>query len=168
MKFGQLIEYININILLHKSSKKCGRDTSSRPLFVFWKSFIWVKTKCSAAWFQYISIALNLVYIENKHLKNLGHRSRDILNFGFSEKDLEYDFSRKLFLMSYSINWTNFVVWLPLILEILGNVYIAIVCFPGYDIINFEIIFIFLIKPFSYMQKNWRQKFKYLENEKSS
>ena len=44
---------------------------------------------------------------------------------------------------------------------------IAIVCFPGCDIIGFEINLIFLIKPFLYMTKKSRQKFKYLEKEKS-
>ena len=44
---------------------------------------------------------------------------------------------------------------------------IAIACFPGCEVINFEINFIFLIKPFFYMTKNSKQKLKYLENEKS-
>ena len=39
--------------------------------------------------------------------------------------------------------------------------YIAIVCFPGCDVMNFE------IKPFLYMTKKSIQKLKYLENEKS-
>ena len=45
--------------------------------------------------------------------------------------------------------------------------YIAIVCFPGCDIINFEINLIFLIKSFFYMTEKSRQKFKHVENEKS-
>ena len=44
---------------------------------------------------------------------------------------------------------------------------IAIVCFPGRDVINFEFNIIFLIKPFLYMAKSTRQKFKCLEKEKS-
>ena len=43
---------------------------------------------------------------------------------------------------------------------------IEIVCYLGCNIINFEVILIFLIKPFLYMTKKSRQKFKYLENEK--
>ena len=35
LKFGQLIEYNNRNIFLQKSCRKWGRETSSRPLFVF-------------------------------------------------------------------------------------------------------------------------------------
>ena len=96
-------------------------------------------------------------------------------NFGFSEKGLEivspphfvYDFSRKIFLMLYSINWPNFIVWLSLLLHILGNMGIAIARFPGCDDLNFEINVIFLIKPFLYKTKKSRQEFEYLENEKN-
>ena len=38
-----------------------------------------------------------------------------------------YDFSTKRFLMLYSIKLPNFIVWLPLFLEILANICIAIV-----------------------------------------
>ena len=37
MKYGQLIEYNKRNILLQKSYRKCGIETSSRPLFVFFE-----------------------------------------------------------------------------------------------------------------------------------
>ena len=50
--------------------------------------------------------------------------------------------------MLYYINWPNFFAWLPLVLEILGNMFIAIVCYPGCDVMNFEINLIFLIEPF--------------------
>ena len=39
-------------------------------------------------------------------------------------------------------------IWLTLLLEILGNMCIAIVCYPGCDIMDFEINFIFQIEPF--------------------
>ena len=53
-----------------------------------------------------------------------------MLNFEFLEKGLGivslppfvYDFSRKMFLMLYPINWPNFIAWLLLLLEILVNV----------------------------------------------
>ena len=32
-----------------------------------------------------------------------------------------YDFSTKMLLMLYAINWSNFVVWFSLLLEILDN-----------------------------------------------
>ena len=76
-----------------------------------------------------------LAYNKNKLYKTLEYWSRDMLNFNFSEKGLAlvspphfaYDFSRKMFLMLQSINWLNFIVWLPLLLEILGNMCIKIV-----------------------------------------
>ena len=49
------------------------------------------------------------------------------------------DFSRKIFLMLCSVNWTNFFVLLSLFLEISDNMCVAIVCYPVCDIINFEI-----------------------------
>ena len=60
MKFGQLIEYLKRNIFLEKLCKKSGRGTSSSPLFIFLKTFVLGKSKLSAAWFHYISIALKL------------------------------------------------------------------------------------------------------------
>ena len=58
-----------------------------------------------------------------------------MLNFDFLDKGLGivspahfvYDFSTKMFLMLYSINWPNFIAWLALLLEILGNMCIAII-----------------------------------------
>ena len=62
----------------------------------------------------------------NKLCKTLDYWSRDMLNFDFLQKGLglvspphfRYDFSRKIFLMLYSINWPNFTAWLFLLLEI--------------------------------------------------
>ena len=98
-----------------------------------------------------------------------------MLNFNFLEKGLRivspphfvHDFSKEMFLKLYSTNWTNFIVRLPLLLEILGNMWIAIVYFPGCDVMNFEINFIFLSKSFFYLTKNSRQKLKYREKKKS-
>ena len=72
-----------------------------------------------------------------------------------------------MFLMLYSIDWPNFIGWLFLLLKILVNLCIAIVCFPGYGVRNFEINLIFLIEPFFCLTKMSRKKFKYLDNEKS-
>ena len=58
----------------------------------------------------------------------------------------------------YSISWCNFIVWLLLLLEILGNMCIAIVCFPSCDVIFLNLTF--PIKLFFYMIKNSKQKFK--------
>ena len=69
--------------------------------------------------------------------------SRDMLNFYFLTKGLGlvspphflHYFLGKLLLMLHSINWPNFIVWLPLLLDISGNVCIVIVLssfFPRY------------------------------------
>ena len=121
-KFGQLLEYNKRNIFLQKLCGKWGNETSSRPLFIFKKSLIWGESKWSGAYFQLISLALNLQYNKNKLYKTLDHSSRDMVNFNFLEKGLElvspphfeYDFSRKMFLVLHSINWPNFIVGLPL------------------------------------------------------
>ena len=49
MKFSQLIEYNKTNTFLQKLWRKWGRETSSRSLFIFWKSLIWGESKWSAA-----------------------------------------------------------------------------------------------------------------------
>ena len=87
-KFGQLIEHPKRNIFLKILCRKWVRETSSRPLFIFWKSFILGKSKLSAAWFHYISIALKLAYNRNKLFTTLHHWSRDILTFDFLDKGL--------------------------------------------------------------------------------
>ena len=59
-----------------------------------------------------------------------------------------HDVWSKMFLLLYSINWPNLLFWMPLLYEIIGNMCIVIVCWPGSDVINFEINLIFLFKPF--------------------
>ena len=113
--------------------------------------------------------------IHKKLDKTLNYWSRDIHNSEFLDKGLGivfqthfvYDFSRKIFLLLNSIKRPNFIVWLPLLFEILANICIAIVCYPGCDAINFEILSFVIIKPFFYMTKKSRQKYKNLDNEKS-
>ena len=119
-------------------------------------------------------IALNLAFNKNKLCKTSDYYSKDMLSFDFSENGLGivsppyfmYDFPRKKFLMLHSINWSHSIVWLPLFHEILSNMCIPIVCFPGCDVINIEIKLIFSLSSLN-MTKKSRQKFKYLENEKS-
>ena len=83
------------------------------------------------------------------------------INLNFSEKGLElvspphfvYGFSRKVFFMLHSMNWPNFIVWLPLLHEILDYMCITIIYWPGYDVMKFEINLTFLTMPFYYMTK---------------
>ena len=65
-----------------------------------------------------------------------------------------HDLWRKIFLLLCSINWPNFTVWLPLLCEILGNMYIAIVCEPVSDVMNFEVNLSVLIRPFFLRHQN--------------
>ena len=58
------------------------------------------------------------------------------------------DFSKKTFLILYSINWPNFIIWLTLLLEILDNMCGVIICHPVCAVMSFEINFSFLTKPF--------------------
>ena len=132
MKFGQLIEYNKGNIFLQKFYRKWGKEASSRALFYFSKNLNmrWKQGVCSL-----ISIYFDSPQLAYKLYKTLDYWSRDVLNFNFSEKGLGlvspphfvYDFSRKMFLMLHCINWPNFIAWLPLLLDILGNICITIV-----------------------------------------
>ena len=123
--------------------------------------------------------SLLLIYFDCPHIgtqkkhnvKN--YWSRDMFNFDFSEKGMGIvsqphfvnDFLRQVVFRLYSINWPNFIVWLPLFLEALGNICFATICFPGYDVISFQMNLIFLIKPFLYRTK--RQNLEYLESKTS-
>ena len=136
--------------------------TSSRPLFEVKASGLHILV---SIYFDSLNLACN----KSKLYKTINYWSRDMLNFNFFEKGLgivstqfAYDFSKKIFFMLYSINWPNSIAWLPLILEIMSNMFIAIVCFPGFDVINFDINLIFLIKPLLCLTKKSSQKFKYL------
>ena len=79
-----------------------------------------------------------------------------MLNFDFLDKGLRivspvhivFDFSTKMFLMLYAINWPNFIVWLLLLVEILGNMCITVVFYPGCDVMDSEINLIFLMELF--------------------
>ena len=94
-----------------------------------------------------------------------------MLNFDFFLKKISFSATfcvwfKKMLLILYSNNWPNFIIWLSLLLAILGNMCIANACFPGRDVIIFEINLILLIKLFYYMTEKSRQKFKYLQKER--
>ena len=171
MTFGPLTEYNKRNIF-------CKNHGLGRLVFFFFKK----KKKLFVRWKQVVCSLLSkyfdspqLAYNKNKLYKTLNYWSRDMLNLNFSEKGLGlistlhfvYNVSTKMFLMLYSTNWSNFIVWMPLFLEIMDNICVVIICQPGCDVIKFQINIIFLIKLFCCMTKNSRQKLKHHENEKS-
>ena len=65
-----------------------------------------------------------------------------------------HHFWRKIFFLLCSINWPDFIVWLPLLCEILGNICIRINCKPRCDVLNFEVNLVFLIKLFFLHDEN--------------
>ena len=67
----------------------------------------------------------------------------------------------------YFIIWPNFIAWLPLPLEIFGNIFILVICCPVCEVINFVINFSFVIKPLFCITKKSKQKCKYLKSGKS-
>ena len=154
MKFGNLIKYNKRNIFLQITCREWGRETSSRSLFK--KVLHEVKASGLQLSFNIFRWPSTLAYNKNKLYKTSNYRYRDMLNFDFLEKGLVivspqhfvYDFTRKIFVVLNSINC-------------------AIVCKKGCDIINFEINLVFLIKPFFYITKKSRKKFKYVENERA-
>ena len=58
------------------------------------------------------------------------------------------------------------MVWLLLLFEMLDNIF-AIICYPVYDEMNFEVNVSCLIKLFLYITKKSEQNVQYLKNEKS-
>ena len=106
---------------------------------------------------------------------NISHCwARDTMNFNLLWKGLGlasppnfvYDISKKAFLMLYPINWPNFIVWLPLFLDLLSKMCIVSICCPVCDVMNFKINRSFLIKLFFHKNKNSGQKCRYFKNEK--
>ena len=98
---------------------------------------------------RYIEVKLQTTCFHNKLFK--------AIKWGLELVSLPHflhKFWRVIFLLLYSINWQNFIVWLPLICEILDNMCIAIVCKPGFDLMNFEFNLFFPIKAFFLFDQN--------------
>ena len=125
-----LFRFSKFQMAIQKSRRRLVLD-----LFLFFKkNFIWDKSRWSSAYFQYIRITLNLVYNKSKLCKPLDFRLlvQSYAQFWLFKKVSENNFfttfsiwflKKNIFLL-YSINWPNFIFWLPLLLEMLGkNVY---------------------------------------------
>ena len=158
IKSGQLIKHNKINIFLQKSCRKWGKKTSSRHFFYFLNKKVLYELKTSRLQLKFKTFRLHSTWhtIKNKLHKTLDYWCRDTFKSYFLEKCLGkvspphfvYESSRKMLPILYSINWLNFIVWLPLLLETLDSMCITIVCFPGCDAIILENNLTFLIKPF--------------------
>ena len=78
----------------------------------------------------------------------------------FWKWNLPYDFWRRILLTLYFINRPNFIAWLPLLLEILCSMCIAITWSVTLKILKFNIAF--LSSRFFYLTKKSGEKCKYL------
>ena len=112
MKFGQLMKY-NLRKIFFKSH---GENETERPVKIYgeskWSTTILVLVYFSRPWLGHIKLW-------NMKLYNISdYWSTDTLKFDFPWKGLrlaspqhsEYDFSRKIFFILYSINWPIFII----------------------------------------------------------
>ena len=67
--------------------------------------------------------------------------------------------------ISRYINWLNFIVWMPLLLEIMGKMGTVTIFFPICDLIDFEINLSLSLSRFPTWPKKSGQKFRYVEND---
>ena len=174
MKFGHLIEYNITNIFIEKSYKKCQNQNSP----YLWISSLKYYIVCC------MSIVMSIVCYMSKSRAaeiywNSGteHLLLPHINlFQKSELELElvclshflHNFWTKLFLTLYSINWPNFIAWLPQPFEISDNILIVILCYSLCDVWSLKFTSAFLSRCWlsCMMTKKSGQKIKYLKNER--
>ena len=137
-------------------------------------AYLWIsRLKFYAVWFYRRPSWWVSNYIETKLqitcfylIQSFFKKTKSGLELVFFSHFLGDFWKKNICLVIFDITWPNFIVWLPLLREILSIIPIVIVCYLGCDVINFEVNFIFIIKPFFNMTNGKRQKIKYLENEK--
>ena len=83
----------------------------------------WGLSSC-ISWVDLYKLKADHLLLPQIKLKKKTKRGPELVSFSH----FLHDFWRKIFLLLYSINWTNFIIWLPLLLVILGNIFIVIVC----------------------------------------
>ena len=136
MKFGQLIERNKRNIFLEKYTQNVLEKLVPDPFLEKWNwAYLWInglkfytvcfyciprwglskyiETKLQTTWFYLILGFLKI--------KMRSGTSLPLIQF-------LHNFWRKIFLFLSAINFPSFIVWLPLLREILGIMCIAIVC----------------------------------------
>ena len=175
MKSGQLIEYNTRNNCLKNHAKNVVEILVSDSFFKKWKLSVSLDQQSE------FSYSVFLLYVQ---VEDYQSKLKLVLTISFyfiqnvfkkTNRGLElvslphflYDFWKKALLTLYSINWPNFIVWLPLLFEISGNIFTVTVCYPVWNAINFEFFPSLLIKPFFHIIKKSGQKCEYLKNENS-
>ena len=127
MKLGY---YSMRNIFKEKSYRKCGGKLFSKNQVEHISgSIVWIfiQLVCIVCLSRGLQKCIEIIEIKKK---GPGTSCPASFSVWFFKKNI---------LTLYSINLTNLIVWLSLPLEILGNMYIEIVCFSVYDAMNFEI-----------------------------
>ena len=132
MKFGQLIEY-NMRNIFHTENvvDKLFPDSflKNQNWAYLWSNILNLYTfcfNCLPSWDYWMWLKLScrpFAFTSYKAFLKNNKRSDTI-----SLSHFLHDFSRKMFLLLYSITWPKFNVWLCLFREILGNMCIVIVC----------------------------------------
>ena len=133
-QFGQLVEYSTINIFLEKSYTKCGGKLVPDPFLKYqnW-ACLWINNLefyIYSLFLLYVKIRSRLYFNSYWNIFKLSCRSLAFTSckaFSKNKKrsgtslpgSLSAWFWRKIFLLLYSINWPNFIVWLLLLREIL-------------------------------------------------
>ena len=172
MKFVKLVEYNTRKAFLQKSCREWGSEISSRPILFFKKLYMsWKQVLCN----------------KNKLYKTLDYWSRDMLDFDFLEKGLRivslayflYDFSKKSVshvILTDQISMSDCFYFLRYlaICVLLTRLWLCLLINQVNMFVNqvvtsniLKSTWYFEIKPFLYMTKKSRQKFKHLENETS-
>ena len=150
------------------------RQINSRPFFFFFLKAFYEVNACGLQ--LNFKIVLNLAYNKKKVYKTLSYWSGDMLNVDFSEKGVCGTGFTTTFYVWLSKKNVSYAIFYEL------TKFHCLVVFTCWDIgqyvysngfltrlwcHKFGINLIFLIKPFFHMTKNSRQKFQYLEKEKS-
>ena len=111
-------------------------------------AYLWINSlKFYTSCFYCMPSSAPSKYIETKLRTTCIYLNSFLKNKKGSGTSLSVSFSA-WFPLLYFINRSTFTVWLPLLPEILNNMFILIVYKSGCDVINFEVHLIFLIKPF--------------------
>ena len=165
IKFGHLIEYNMKNSFLKINAQNL---VEKLYLYPFLKNQSWAYLWINILSFvQFVFIVWQVEGFRNIlklscrplpfTLYKVSLENKDVCYFAAS---LSAWFLKKIFLLLYSINWPKFIVWSPLLHEILSNMCTAIVCLPGCAVSNFEINLIFLSKPYftTKIKMFWEQK----------
>ena len=151
------------NMFLEKSYRKCSGEASPRHFYKKSKLSISLNQQ---KWYKVCFYCMSSPkYIKTKVLTTCF----SWINFFQKKNKMIWYYSPWLiFCMIFEGNIChNMGAWQASLVEILCNICLVIICFQVYNVTNFEITLRFLIKPFSYMTKESRQKCKYLTNKKS-